>query len=168
MSRPTRDAERAAATPAPPVAPTADEHPPVPRVGRAGHWRVAQLLRFGVVGVLGTAVNVGILHVLHTELGWGFTRSSAIATEMAIVHNYIWNELWTFHIRQLDLGRFVRYQTSSLVALVVTVAVATIVKEVIDPRLAQLVGILSGAGVNYIVNARWTWGPAARVRGATE
>jgi putative flippase GtrA len=84
------------------------------------------------------------------------------------VHNYIWNELWTFHIRQLNIGRFVRYQTSSLVALVVTVSVATVVKEIIDPRLAQLVGILSGAGLNYVVNARWTWGPAARVRRSTE
>ena len=141
---------------------------PIPPVRQARYWRVAQLLRFGVVGVLGTAVNVGILHVLHTELGWGFTRSSAIATELAIVHNYIWNELWTFHIRQLNIGRFVRYQTSSLVALVVTVSVATVVKEIIDPRLAQLVGILSGAGLNYVVNARWTWGPAARVRRSTE
>lgn len=126
------------------------------------------MLRFGVVGALGTAVNIAILHVLHNELGWGFTRSSAIATEIAIVHNYMWNELWTFHIRQLHLGRFVRYQTSSLVALVVTVAVATVVKEAIDPRLAQFVGILCGAGVNYVVNARWTWGPAATARGATE
>ncbi|MBW3606642.1 MAG: GtrA family protein [Actinobacteria bacterium] len=122
--------------------------------------RIAQLLRFGLVGVLGTAVNVGILHVLHNELGWGFTRSSAIATELAIVHNYVWNELWTFHIRRLHLGRLARYNMASLLAASVTVGVATLVKELIDPRLAQLVGILAGAGLNYIVNVRWTWGPA--------
>lgn len=130
--------------------------------------RAGQLLRFGVVGVLGTVVNVAILHLLHNELGWGFTRSSAIATELAIVHNYMWNELWTFHIRRLNLGRLVRYNMSSLVAFCVTVGVATIVKEVTDPRLAQLVGILSGAGLNYIVNARWTWGPAAALDNVPE
>lgn len=130
--------------------------------GSAVAWaRAAQVARFGVVGVLGTVVNVIILHVLHTELGWGFTRSSAIATELAIVHNYIWNELWTFHIRQLDLRRLARYNASSLLAFAVTVSVATIVKEAIDPRLAQLVGILCGAGLNYLVNVRWTWGPSA-------
>ncbi|HEX6255878.1 MAG TPA: GatB/YqeY domain-containing protein [Euzebyales bacterium] len=135
---------------------------PTTQRGFASRWIwVGQLTRFGVVGVLGTVLNVAILHVLHTELGWGFTRSSAIATELAIVHNYMWNELWTFHIRKLDLGRLLRYQTSSLVAFCVTVGVATLAKEAIDPRLAQLVGILSGAGFNYAVNVRWTWGPTA-------
>jgi putative flippase GtrA len=123
--------------------------------------RVGQLLRFGFVGVLGTAVNVAILHLLHSELGWGFTRSSAIATELAIVHNYIWNELWTFHIRRLNLGRLIRYQMSSLLAAIVTVVVATLAKEIMDPRLAQFVGIVAGAGLNYVVNVRWTWGPTA-------
>lgn len=140
----------------------------IPRIAPVGHTaptssraRFGQLVRFGLVGVLGTVVNVGILHLLHTELGWGFTRSSAIATELAIIHNYVWNELWTFHIRRLNLGRLARYNMSSLLAASVTVGVATVVKELIDPRLAQLVGILAGAGLNYIVNVRWTWGPAS-------
>ncbi len=132
-----------------------------PTTAPSGVAHGAQVLRFGAVGLLGTIVNVAILHLLHNELGWGFTRSSAIATELAIVHNYMWNELWTFHIRRLNIGRLVRYNASSIVAFCVTVGVATIVKEVTDPRLAQLVGILSGAGLNYIVNARWTWGRAA-------
>lgn len=136
---------------------------PIPRVDTALMWRarVIQLLRFGVVGMLGTAVNLLIVHLLHNELGWGFTRSSAIATELAIVHNYVWNELWTFHVRQLSFRRLAQYNMSSLLGFGVTVAVATVVKELIDPRLAQLVGILCGAGLNYLVNARWTWGPSA-------
>lgn len=134
----------------------------VPRVDTPS-WRTraTQLVRFGVVGILGTVVNIFILHVLHNELGWGFTRSSMIATELAIIHNYIWNELWTFHLRQLDLRRLAQYNVSSLLGFGVTVAVATTVKELIDPRLAQLVGILCGAGLNYLVNVRWTWGPGA-------
>jgi uncharacterized protein YqeY/putative flippase GtrA len=143
--------------------------PATPAITLTRWVRLPQLLRFGVVGVLGTVVNVAILHVLHNELGWGFTRSSAIATELAIIHNYVWNELWTFHIRRLDLGRLIRYQMSSLLAFTVTVAVATLAKELIDPRLAQFVGILAGAGLNYVVNVRWTWGPTATVHAsATE
>jgi putative flippase GtrA len=129
---------------------------------------MGQVLRFGVVGVLGTAVNVAIVHLLHNELGWGFTRSSAIATELAIVHNYVWNELWTFHIRRLHIGRLARYNLSSLVAASITVAVATVVKEVIDPLLAQLVGIVTGAALNYIVNVRWTWGPTTALDDGVE
>lgn len=131
---------------------------PGPRTRRD---RRRQLLRFGVVGALGTVVNIVILHVLHNELGFGFTRSSAIATELAILHNYVGNELWTFDIRKLDLRRFGRYQVSSLLGIAVTVVVATLVKELVDPRAAQLIGILCGAGLNYLINAHWTWGPAA-------
>lgn len=126
---------------------------------RGSTW--ARLVRFGVVGALGTAVNVLILHLLFNELGWGFTRSSAIATELAIIHNYAWNELWTFHLRKLSFRRLLQYNTSSLGSFAVTVILATIVKEFIDPRAAQLVGILAGAGINFTVNSHWTWGRSA-------
>lgn len=131
------------------------------RVPMSRRAHVAQLLRFGVVGVLGTVVNLVIVHLLFNELGWGYTRSSAIATEIAFLHNYVLNELWTFHLRKLSWRRLVRYHMSSLLGFGVTVTVATITKEFIDPLLAQFVGILCGAGLNYIINARWTWGPKA-------
>lgn len=139
------------------------ELPPVPPVptSLARRAQVRQLLRFGVVGALGTVVNLAIVHLLYRELGWGFTRSSAIATELAFLHNYVLNELWTFDVRQLSFRRLVQYHMSSLLGFGVTVGVATVVKEAIDPLLAQLVGILCGAGINYFINARWTWGPNA-------
>jgi putative flippase GtrA len=134
---------------------------PIPHVTAASaRWPgVIQLLRFGVVGLMGTVVNIVVVHVLFNELGWGYTRSSAIATEIAFLHNYVWNEMWTFHVRQLSLRRLGQYHMSSLVGFGVTVTVATIAKEVIDPLLAQLLGIMCGAGLNYLVNSRWTWGP---------
>lgn len=132
---------------------------------RAG---VTQLLRFGVVGLLGTVVNIMIVHLLYNELGWGYTRSSAIATELAFLHNYVWNELWTFHVRQLSLRRLGQYHMSSLLGFGVTVTVATIAKELIDPLLAQLLGILCGAGLNYLINSRWTWGPGATTNDSAE
>lgn len=120
---------------------------------RGGH----ALLRFGVVGAVGTVVNLAVLTLLFDVLGWGFTRSSAIATEVAIVHNYLGNELWTFHLRRLTWGRLLRFNSVSLVALAVTVVTATVLKEVIDYRLAQLIGIGAGSGINFLVNFRWTW-----------
>ena len=151
------DDEASGDVPAPPAPPI----PPPDGAVPSRRARYEQLARFGVVGVLGTVVNIAILHVLHNMLGWGFTRSSAIATELAILHNYVWNELWTFHVRKLNVRRMAQYHISSLLGFGVTVGVATVIKEVIDPRLAQLVGILCGAGLNYLVNARWTWGPSA-------
>ena len=98
-----------------------------------------------------------MLEGLHGQLGWGFTRSSAIATETAIITNYLGNELWTFHKRKIALRRFLQFNLVALAGLVATVTVATVFERLIDYRLAQLAGISAGALLNFTGNFRWTW-----------
>jgi dolichol-phosphate mannosyltransferase len=31
-----------------------------------------------------------------STLGWGLTRSKIIAAEVAVLNNFLWNDLWTF------------------------------------------------------------------------
>jgi len=119
-------------------------------------WRAAGL-RFAVVGGLGVLVNLAVLEVVHGQLGVLFALASALATEAAIVANYLGNELWTFHIRRLSLRRFAQFNLVALAGLLVTVAVATGAERLVDYRLAQLAGIACGALVNFSVNFRWTW-----------
>lgn len=118
---------------------------------------LSAMLRFGVVGAVGTVVNLLVLRLLFGGLGLGFTRSSAIATETAILANYLGNELWTFHHRKLHWGRLARFNLVALVGLAVTVGVATVLKEFVNPYLAQLIGIGLGAGANFGLNFGWTW-----------
>ena len=115
------------------------------------------MLRFGLVGGLGVVVNLGVLHLVHVELGWGFTRSSAIATEAAILSNYLGNELFTFHHRRLSWQRLLQYNAAALVTMGITVAVGTVVKEFIHPLAAQFVGIGVGSGLNFLANFGWIW-----------
>lgn len=119
-------------------------------------WFVA-LLRFGVIGALGTVVNLAVLAALHGWLGLGFSRSSAIATEVTILGNYLGNELWTFHHRRLNLRRLVQFNAVALVGLAITVAVGTVAKEVVHYLAAQLLGICAGALTNFGLNFGWTW-----------
>lgn len=113
--------------------------------------------RYGLVGATGVLVNLAVLQVLHIELGLGFLRSSALATETAIVWNYLGNELWTFHHRRLAWRRLVKFNVSALAGLVATVVVANAVKEVAHPLAAQMVGIGAGVGINFALNFWWTW-----------
>ena len=119
-------------------------------------WRAAGL-RFAVVGGLGVLVNLAVLEVLHGRLGVLFAPASALATEAAIVANYLGNELWTFHLRRLSLRRFAQFNLVALAGLLVTVVVATGAERLVDYRLAQLGGIACGALVNFALNFRWTW-----------
>lgn len=115
------------------------------------------LVRFGAVGAAGTLVNLIVLRLLFGALELGFTRSSAIATEVAILSNYLGNELWTFHHRRLHWGRLVRFNTVALAGLAVTVISATVLKEHVNPYVAQVLGIGAGAALNFGLNFGWTW-----------
>lgn len=131
-----------------------DEAAPPPRAKPP--WPAAGL-RFAAVGSLGVLVNLAVLEVVHGRLGVAFALSSALATEAAIVANYLGNELWTFHLRRLSPRRFAQFNLVALAGLLVTVAVATGAERLVDYRVAQLAGIACGAVVNFSVNFRWTW-----------
>ena len=125
--------------------------------GRAKPKLLVALFRFGVVGAIGTAVNLGVLEILHGQLGYGFTRSSAIATEVAIIGNYLGNELWTFHHRRLSLRRLAQFNATMLVGAAVQVGSATLFERFMPYLLAQLLGIVIGSGLNFAFNFGWTW-----------
>ena len=119
---------------------------------------IVALFRFGVVGAVGTAVNLLVLELFHGQLGWGFTRSSAIATEVAIIGNYLGNELWTFHHRKLSFRRLLQFNVTMLVGAAVQVAAATLLERAGLPYLlAQALGIAIGSGLNFAFNFGWTW-----------
>lgn len=139
--------------PSPALTPLTADAPAV----RSKPGMLAAMVRFGAVGAVGTVVNLLALRALYGGLGLGFTRSSALATELAILSNYLGNELWTFHHRKLDLGRLARFNLVALLGLAITVGLATVLKEIINPYLAQLVGIAAGAGANFALNFGWTW-----------
>ena len=125
--------------------------------GRAKPRLLVALLRFGVVGAIGTVVNLGVLELLHGQLGYGFTRSSAIATEVAIIGNYLGNELWTFHHRKVSLRRMLQFNGTMLVGAAVQVAAATLFERFLPYLLAQVIGIAIGSGLNFAFNFGWTW-----------
>ncbi len=131
------------------------QEPGPPRRQKPGVFKA--LIGFGVVGVVGTVVNLAVLQFLYQGLGLGFTRSSALATEVAILGNYLGNELWVFHHRRLDLGRMLRFNATMIVGAVVQVTVATILKDHIHHLLAQGIGIVVGSGLNFLANFGWTW-----------
>ena len=103
------------------------------------------------------AVNLAVLWPVYELAGAPFPLASAIATETAIVWNYIGNELWTYHLRRLSWRRLAKFNAAALVALVLTVTVATLATAVLPPLAAQLAGIAVGSGANFAAHFGWIW-----------
>jgi dolichol-phosphate mannosyltransferase len=66
--------------------------------------RFIQFIKFCLVGGSGVFVDMGILYLLAdpSRLGGNITLSKICAAEVAMINNFIWNELWTFKASSLS------------------------------------------------------------------
>ena len=123
-----------------------------------GHRLRAQGVGFGVVGLSGFVVNASLVYLLHGLLHWSLPVTVVLASELAILNNYLWNDRWTFGRRDLSLQRFVRFNLSSLGGIAITTAVTTVLAAGGWPYLpALLAGVGVGALVNFLASALWVW-----------
>ena len=93
-------------------------------------WPVKRFFRFGVVGFSGVFVDMIMLYLLSdpSTLGWGLTRSKILASEVAIINNFLWNDAWTFADFSSQqkgwskrLKRFLKFNVVCLVGLILNV-----------------------------------------------
>jgi putative flippase GtrA len=121
--------------------------------------RLARLGKFLVVGATGVAVNSLALLALHQRAHLPLAAASALAVELAIGHNFYWNNRWTFGRRDLTLHRFARFNLASLGGLAITTATLWLLAVGLGVQYlaANLVGIGLATGWNFGLSLVWTW-----------
>jgi dolichol-phosphate mannosyltransferase len=129
---------------------------------------IGRFVRFGIVGLSGVIVDMGLLFLLSdpTTLGWGLTRSKLIASEMAIINNFIWNDAWTFRdisshqTKQMDrLRRFAKFQLICLAGLVLNTVLLNLQYNLlgINRYVANAIAIVIVTGWNFWLNLKLSW-----------
>jgi dolichol-phosphate mannosyltransferase len=121
-------------------------------------------IRFGCVGALGVLVNNVALVLLHYRAGLHYLVAAAMAVELAIVHNYAFNELWTFSkfrrsVRSSWVTRLGKFQLVSLGGMVINLGILFVLRGLMDLPLlpSNLAGIAGAVVYNYAANKLWTW-----------
>jgi dolichol-phosphate mannosyltransferase len=73
-----------------------------------GNLRITQFLKFCLVGGSGVAVDMTILHFLASPqwVGWNANLSKICSAEVAILNNFLWNDMWTFSSRGKKRGLY--------------------------------------------------------------
>ncbi len=128
----------------------------------------SRFVRFGVVGLTGVAIDMGLLWLLSdpANLGWGLTRSKLIAAESAIVNNFVWNDLWTFRDlvpeqRTLTAGfrRLGKFNLICLAGLALNVVLLNVQFNLLGMNryLANAVAILVVTAWNFLVSRALAW-----------
>jgi len=136
--------------------------------------RFARPLRFGVVGLSGVAVNTAILWGLVSGARLPVLLASALATETAILSNFLLNDRWTFQagaqhsacvLHSAFLRRLLRFNGVSLAGMAITIAMLSVLTSNghFHLLLANLFAVGTAMVWNYVVNSRWTWGGQSAV-----
>lgn len=123
-----------------------------------------RILKFGVVGAIGTVVNMGLLYLFTEYVGLHYMVSAGIAVESAIISNFVLNDLWTFIDRKKDglkhlLERFTKFQAVSLTGLGLNLGLLWVFTEIAEIYylLSNLIAIIIVFFWNYVINLFWTW-----------
>jgi dolichol-phosphate mannosyltransferase len=138
--------------------------------GRVGQIRHAfpwgRLIRFGIVGLSGLGVDMGMLHVAYGTLGLGLTRSAIFAGELAILNNFLWNDIWTFRdlSRQqrgmrLRIKRLLKFNIVCLMGLILKVLLLNLLFNGLhlNAYAANLLAIVSVTVWNFWINLKLSW-----------
>ena len=132
--------------------------------------RFIRPLRFGLVGASGVAVNSAVLWALVAGAELPVLLASIMATEMAILSNFLLNDRWTFRAeaqRGQLVQRLLRYNSVALggMAITATMLSALAVYGRLHLLLANLFAVGAAMVWNYVVNSRWTWKPTPQGTG---
>ena len=123
--------------------------------------RFARPLRFGIVGVSGVVVNSAILWALVRELHLALLLGSLLATEVAILSNFLLNDRWTFRgvSERSFTQRLLRFNGVALGGMAITAGILTALASYTHLHLliANVLAVGAATGWNYVVNSRWTW-----------
>jgi dolichol-phosphate mannosyltransferase len=118
-----------------------------------------QLLRFGVVGASGYAVNLAVFAVGTGPLGLDHRAAATLAFLVAVTNNFGWNRHWTFRAGAGHAGfQAARFLTVSVAAFLLALALLEVLVAADVPELAaQAVAIVCATPVNFLGNRLWSF-----------
>lgn len=118
-----------------------------------------QLVRFGLVGGLGTLTNLVLFYFLVDVGDLHWLAGAVLCFAVAVSQNYVLNELWTFATSALEQGlsleRYAKFVAASLIGLAINIGVLTTLLWLHSYPLAvipQAIAIGAGMAFNFVAS----------------
>jgi dolichol-phosphate mannosyltransferase len=136
------------------------------KISQKVNFPIGRFLRFGAVGFSGVFVDLTIFHLMRTVINLGLTRSTILSAEVAILNNFLWNDLWTFgDISRKQIGkrqRFKRFWKFNMVCLAGIIIQTLVINFLynnlgMNQYLAKLIAIAVATIWNFWVNLKLSW-----------
>ncbi|MDB9454019.1 glycosyltransferase [Dolichospermum circinale] len=136
------------------------------KISQKVNFPVGRFLRFGAVGLSGVFVDLTIFHLMRTVINLGLTRSTILSAEIAILNNFLWNDLWTFgDISRKQTGkrqrfkRFLKFNIVCLAGIIIQTLVVNFLYNNLgmNQYIAKLIAIAVATIWNFWVNLKLSW-----------
>jgi dolichol-phosphate mannosyltransferase len=133
---------------------------------RCSLWPVTRFIRFGVVGLSGIFIDLGVFYLLREIFGMALTRSAIFSSEIAILNNFLWNDIWTFRdFSQIQKGnrqrfrRFLKFNLICFSGLFVNILIVNLLFNVfcVNEYFAKLIAIAVVTFWNFWLNLKLSW-----------
>jgi len=119
------------------------------------------IVRFAIVGAVGTVVNLAVLWLLRYALNLIHEIASAVAIEVSLLSNFLFNDIWTFKRRRRGglVQSLLKYHAANLAGILTQYGVSVFLYRFIgmESLSSQFVGILAGFLVNYFLSKKMVW-----------
>lgn len=130
--------------------------------------KLRRLLRFGIVGLSGTVVNLTVITLLIHGYHMPAIVADAIAIEVSIISNFFCNHYFTFQpaagggrhdTTAVILGKLWRFNVVALGGAGISFAVFTASYKIggLPYYIADMVGIGMAMSWNYILSVKLVW-----------
>jgi putative flippase GtrA len=118
---------------------------------------------FVTVGLLGFGLQITALAALTSLARWHWLPATLAAVELAIVHNFLWHERWTWSDRAprgAMLSRFLRFTAANgVTSLAGNAALMALLAGLagFPPVAANGLAVATIAAVNFALADRWVF-----------
>lgn len=119
-----------------------------------------QLIRFGIVGGAGFAINLLLYAAFVRGIGVEYLAAEAAAWILSGANNFVWNRHWTFRARDGEIHlQAIRFLLVSLVALGIDEGVLRALVETggLDKVVAQVLALGLATPFNFLGNKLWSF-----------
>ncbi len=140
------------------------------------HTESKRMIKFAIVGALGFFVDAGSLYIFTRYIGLTLLIGQAFSFSVAVVHNFIWNRIWTFpeSREQSPHKQMAQFYLTNLAGLIIRSGIIAFVEPIftqlslaypivnIPPKFISDYASLSIAVLivmiwNYTVSRYWTF-----------
>ena len=118
--------------------------------------------RFNAVGLAGFALQLGTLWVFARVFGMQYLVATALAVELALLHNFVWHEVWTWPGMGIDgrwrrLARF--HVANGFVSIASNVAFTWVLTQGfhLPLLLANAAAVVAAALLNFALAVWWVF-----------